>query len=137
MSSYIIRETDKRFYIAKSTLPGAGEGLFAKVQLAKGALLEVIGALVPAKSISDRCTLYSDAYKFRVGKYLLVPTGYGGIANHSPLPNMKKVIKGKRVYLRALRSIAKGEELLYVYSRYAEERFRLSPVERLTLRSKI
>jgi hypothetical protein len=119
----ILEETDKRVYIAPSTLPGAGKGLFAKVAFAKGESLEVIGVLVPSKSITDRCTYYADTYKFRAGRYLLIPTGYGGIANHSSLPNMKKVVKGLRVYLRALRRIDKDEELLYIYSRYAQKQF--------------
>jgi len=123
MKSFVIQETDNRFYIAKSTIPRAGNGLFAKVPLEKGDILEVIGVFIPANSISDKCTFYADAYKFRVGKYLLVPTGYGGVANHSSLPNMKKVISGNRIYLCALRQINRGEELLYIYSRYAQARF--------------
>jgi hypothetical protein len=118
-----IEEKDSRFYIAASTVPGAGKGLFAKVPLAKDEMLEVIGVLVPVRSISDECTSYADGYKFRVGKALLIPTGYGGIANHASSPNMEKIIIGERVYLRALRPIQKDEELLYIYSQYAQERF--------------
>lgn len=119
----IIEENDGRFYIAASILPGAGKGLFAKVSLAKDDMLEVIGVLVPSNSISDKCTSYADRYKFRVGNDLLIPTGYGGIANHSFSPNMEKIIVGRRVYLRALRPIEKGEEVVYIYSRYAQEKF--------------
>lgn len=119
----ISNESDARFYIAKSTIKGAGKGLFAKIAIAKGDKLEVLGVLVPAKSLADRCTTYADAYKFRIGKYLLIPTGLGGIANHSDTPNAKKIIKGSRVYLIALRDINKGEEVLYIYGAYAQKRF--------------
>lgn len=119
----IRQDDDKRVYTGKSRIPGAGRGLFAKVLLPKGTLLKVIGALVPAGSASDRCTAYADAYKFRVGKYLLIPTGYGAIVNHSSSPNMEKVVRDSRVYLRALRRIEKGEELLFVYGRYARRWF--------------
>ena len=119
----ILEETDKRVYIAISTIPGAGKGLFAKAAFAAGESLEVIGVLVQTRSIADRCTSYADIYKFRARSYLLIPTGYGGIANHSDMPNMKKVIEGLRVYLRALRRIEKDEELLYTYSRYAQKQF--------------
>ena len=74
----ISNESDARFYVAKSTIKGAGKGLFAKIAIAKGDKLEVLGVRVPAKSLADRCTTYADAYKFRIGKYLLIPTGLGG-----------------------------------------------------------
>ena len=82
--------------------------------------------LVPADSIADECTRYADAYKFRVGDCVLIPTGFGGIVNHSTAtPNMEKVLVGREVYLRVIRPITVGEELLYVYSAYAQERFQL------------
>ena len=121
-----IEEADDRLYVAESTNRGAGRGLFAKVPLERNESVEVIGMLVPARSAADQCTSYADAYKFRVGGYLLVPAGYGGMANHSSSPNMQKVIKGRRVYLRALRRIEKDEELLFAYSAYAQKRFKLS-----------
>lgn len=119
----ISNESDPRFYVGKSTIKGAGKGLFAKIAITKGEKLEVIGVLVPAKSLADKCTTYADAYKFRIGKYLLIPTGLGGIANHSNNPNAKKIIKGSRVYLIALKDINKGDEVLYIYGLYAQKRF--------------
>lgn len=119
----ISNEIDKRFSIAKSTIEGAGKGLFAKTLIPKGDKIEVVGVLVLAKSLADKCTAYADAYKFRVGKYLLIPTGLGGIANHSANPNARKTIEGHRVFLTALRDINKGEEILYVYSGYAQKNF--------------
>ena len=121
----IISEADQRFYIGESTLSGAGKGLFAKVPLARGETLEVLGALIPRNSISDQCTRYADPYKFRVGGHLLLPFGYGGLVNHSADPNMEKVIKGKRVYLRVLRPIKREEELFFRYSKYALASFGL------------
>jgi len=119
----ISNESDPRFYVAKSTINGAGKGLFAKIAITKGEKLEVLGVLVPAKSLADKCTTYADAYKFRIGKYLLIPTGLGGIANHSNTPNAKKIVKGSKVYLIALKDINKGDEVLYIYGLYAQKRF--------------
>jgi SET domain-containing protein len=112
-----------RFYIKRSTIPKAGKGLFAKEAMARGETLEVPGSLVLRNSEADQRTRDEDAYKFRVGGYLLIPTGYGRMVNHSLTPNLKKVVKGKSVRLQALRRIKAGEELFFCYSRYARKRF--------------
>ncbi len=118
-------EEEERFYISESTIPGAGRGLFLKSPLVPGDRLEVKGVLIPANSVSDQCTQYADPYKFRVGNDLLIPLGYGAMVNHSKDPNLEKVVEGERVYFRALRPVAEGEELFFSYSSYAQERFGL------------
>jgi hypothetical protein len=125
-SSPIIEELDDRFYVALSTVPGAGDGLFTKVALAKGDRLRVVGVRVRAKSAADMCTRYADTHKFRVGDDLLIPVGFGGMMNHSANPNMQKVVEGENVFLEALRVVAAGEELFFSYSAYAQERFGLA-----------
>lgn len=119
----MIEETEDRVYIAKSPIPRAGKGLFAKVPLAKGDEIEVVGVLARARSVQDEATRYADPYKFRVGDHLLIPTGYGAMANHSSTPNMEKVVVERRVYLRALRPIEKDEELSFVYGERAQKLF--------------
>lgn len=122
----LVDETDDRFYVAESTLPEAGNGLFAKVALNEGDRFEVIGALVLRESISDLCSHYADEHKFRVGDYLLIPLGFCAMANHSANPNLEKVFEGEdRVFLRALRRIEPGEELFFTYTPYAQGRFGL------------
>jgi hypothetical protein len=121
----LIDETDGRFYVDASTIPEAGNGLFAKVPLAQGERLEVIGVLLQPDSLTDRCTHYADQHKFRAGDYLLIPMGFGGMANHSSTPNLVKVVEGDRVYLQTLRDVPAGEELFFTYSDYAQERFGL------------
>jgi hypothetical protein len=108
-------EEDPRFVIDRSTIPGAGNGLFTKEPLAEGDRLEAIGVLIKADSPSDACTTYANRYKFRVGELLLMPLGYASLVNYSDSPNMKKVIEENRVYLQALRPIERGEELFFVY----------------------
>jgi hypothetical protein len=123
----IVDETDDRFYIAESTIAGAGLGLFTTHALVAGERFEVIGALVRSGSVSDRCTRFADHYKVRLADgLLLVPLGYGSLVNHSPTPNLEKVIEGHRVFFRALRSIAAGEELYFTYSDAGLERLGLS-----------
>ncbi len=120
-------EADPRFEIRGSTLPNAGRGLFARVALAKGEMLHAAGVLMEPGSVADECTRYADAYKFRVGDLLLLPTGYTGLANHSDTPNAEKAVLDGRLVLRMMRDIACGEEIFFRYSDYAQERF-LRPV---------
>ena len=122
----LLQESDARFATRPSTITGAGRGVFAVVDLPAGAVLEVIGVRVPRESASDECTHFADHHKFRVGDALLIPVGFGGLVNHSASPNMEKVVEGKRVFLRALRPVAAGEELFFRYPDAALERFGLN-----------
>jgi SET domain-containing protein len=122
----LIDEGDDRFYVANSTLPGAGKGLFTKVPLRKGDRLEVVGVIVRRDSASDRCTHFCDHHKFRIGESrLLVPLGFGGMVNHSPTPNLQKVFDGDRLFLEALRDLQADEEVFFTYTPYAQEAFGL------------
>ena len=122
----LVNEEDVRFYVADSTIPGAGNGLFTKVPIRKGELLEVIGVMVRRDSPSDRCSHFCDHHKFRVGEdLLLIPLGFGAMVNHSPTPNLQKVFAGDRVYLEALRDLAANEEVFFTYAPYAQEKFGL------------
>lgn len=119
-------ETDDRFEVRESTLPGAGLGVFARADLPAGAVLEVVGVLVRRESVSDRCTHFADRHKFRVGDKLLIPVGLGGLVNHSTDPNLEKHLDGDRVFFRTLRPVAAGEELFVRYPDAALERFGLA-----------
>jgi len=122
----LINEEDDRFYVADSTLPGAGNGLFTKVPIRKGDRLEVVGVMVRRDSTSDRCSHFCDHHKFRVGEdLLLIPLGFAAMVNHSPTPNLQKVLEGDCLYLEALRDLAANEELFFSYAPYAQEAFGL------------
>jgi hypothetical protein len=118
-------EPDDRFELRPSTIPNAGLGVFARVELQVGESLEVRGALVRRESLADRCTHFADRHKFRLGDYLLIPMGLGGLVNHSAAPNLEKRIDGDRIFLCALRTIRAGEELFFRYPDAALERFGL------------
>ena len=119
----VLDDTDSRFSVAPSSIPGAGRGLFARVALRQGDRLAVIGVRVRRDSVADRCTAYADAYKIRVGDDLLIPCGLAAMVNHSTQPNLTKVIEGDAVFLELLRDVDAGEELCFCYSDYARERF--------------
>lgn len=125
----IIEETDLRYYIAESTLPNAGYGLFAKEPLKRGDWLEIIGPLVKKGSVADQCTHYAKRYKFAALDldFKIVPMGYGGIVNHTDDPKkqnceltvvpdeQKRNPYAAHVVYRFLRDIPEGEELLGNY----------------------
>lgn len=119
----LVAEPDDRFYVGRSHIPDAGEGLFARVPLARGATLDVVGILVASHSIADRCTHYADPYKYRVGDALLIPLGFGAMVNHADVPNVEQLVEDGCVRLRMLRPIAAGEELLLTYGADAQRRF--------------
>lgn len=123
----LIEERDERFYIAESTQPSAGRGLFAARDIEEGEDLEVTGVMVDKGSPADVCTSYADAYKFAADyadSYTrhIVPMGYAGIVNHAndkgdQNAEIRYVKKGGRtvcVY-RFLRPVKKGEEVLGDY----------------------
>ena len=122
----LVNEEDGRFYVADSTVPGAGNGLFTKVPIRKGERLEVVGVIVRRDSISDRCTHFCDHHKFRIGEnQLLIPLGFGGMVNHSSTPNVQKVFERDRLYLEALHDLAADEEVFFTYTPYAQKAFGL------------
>lgn len=122
----LVDEPDGRFAAGPSTVAGAGRGLFARVDLPAGAVLEVVGVLVQRDSPADVCTHFADRHKLRVGDdLLLIPTGFGALVNHSAAPNLERLADGDRVFFRTLRPVAAGEELFFRYPDAALERFGL------------
>jgi hypothetical protein len=132
----VIDEEDKRFFIADSSIPNGGKGLFAKVLIPKGSNLEIIGAMVRKGSVADECTDYAKRYKFLGGKEdaYIVPFGYGGIVNHTDdrekqnveiryLPGYsKKSQHSSNVVYFFLKDVLPGEEVLGFYGKaWAEE----------------
>ena len=119
-------ETDDRFHAGPSRIPGAGQGLFARVPLRAGDRLRVIGVLVRRDSDADRYTAFADEYKFRVGDCVLIPCGVAAMTNHSSHPNLAKVVEGNEVFLELLRDVDAGEELCFTYSEFARARYGLA-----------
>jgi len=127
---HIVEETDLRFTTGPSTIPNAGMGCFATVDLKKGDHLEVIGVYVKRDGPANRCTAYANRYKFAGNDkqdMFIVPMGYAGMVNHTTDIKQQNVklefIRGlsKRsndagqVVYTFLRDIQTGEELLGYY----------------------
>jgi hypothetical protein len=119
----IIDDTDDRFSVGPSTIPGAGRGLFARAPMRAGDRLAVPGVLLRRGSSSDRCTSFADEYKFRAGDFVLLPCGLAALVNHSPRPNAMKVVEGEDVFLELIHDVKAGDEICFAYSDYALERW--------------
>ena len=111
--------------------PIHGKGVFARVPLAKGALvLEYLGAIIdwpealrrhPHDPAQPNHTFY-----FALDDEDGVIDGNDGgnrarWINHSCKPNCESETKGQRVWVRALRNIRAGEELNYDYALVIDE----------------
>lgn len=125
ISPVLFEETDTRFKIAPSTIPGAGLGLFASIPLAEGERLMIHGIAIRPGSIADQCTAYANLYKIRVGPYLIIPSGFSAMVNHSETsPNLVREINDSACgWFVTNRPVAAGEELFFCYNPYALDQF--------------
>lgn len=98
-----------------------GLGLFATMPIRRGTwLLEYTGEMLTdaeAKRREDR----GARYLFEINRRWTVDgrprSNVARYANHSCKPNMEVEIVNKRILIRAIRSIAPGDELTYDYGR--------------------
>lgn len=102
-----------------------GRGLFARTHYEPGALVgEYRGRVIDAASESETSSAWNEdpAYTllFAVDDCLTIDAGVNGNSiryiNHSCDPNCETSVEGERVYVRAIRQIAPGEELTYDYN---------------------
>lgn len=113
-------ETLQKFHVDTSTIPGAGRGVFARIDLKKGEALEILGVKVKHGSLEDSCTRYAYHYKFFADsrENSLIPVGFGGMVNQAT--TVRKVnahitqTEGK-VYYVLIRDVKAGEEILGWY----------------------
>lgn len=96
-----------------------GSGLFARVGAPAGTdLVEYDGPRLPARD-GQALAEAGNVYVFRLNRRESIDGSaawnLGRHANHSCAPNAKSVSAGGRIWLRALRAIAKGEEITYDY----------------------
>ena len=107
-----------------------GKGVFALVDLAEGeALIEYVGEVInwdealrrhPHDPQDPKHTFY-----FHIDEDHVIDAKHGGNSsrwiNHSCAPNCEAYEEGGRVFIRALRNIAAGEELFYDYGLVIDE----------------
>ncbi|HEV7703140.1 MAG TPA: SET domain-containing protein-lysine N-methyltransferase [Gemmatimonadaceae bacterium] len=102
-----------------------GKGAFALKDIRKGTrLVEYVGENITPEESDKR---YDDTgvknhhtFLFSVDKRKVIDATFGGnesrFINHSCDPNCEAIIEKRRVYIEAMRTIRKGEELAYDYN---------------------
>ena len=109
-----------------------GKGVFAVQDLAEGeTLIEYIGEVVSWQEAQDRHPHDPEqpnhTFYFHVDDDRVIDANYGGNSsrwiNHSCDPNCMADEDGGRIFIKALRPIAAGEELSYDYGLMIEERY--------------
>jgi SET domain-containing protein len=101
-----------------------GRGVFAARTIAKGErIIEYIGERISHEEADrrheDKAIDDNHTFLFTIDAKTVVDAGVGGnearFINHSCDPNCKVVAIGGRIFIKALRTIARGEELAYDY----------------------
>lgn len=115
-----LQPSDK-VYIGKSKIPRAGRGVFAKIDIKKGEVIENCPFIeISEGEISnlESSTLISYLFFFGKNKKRAVfALGFGSIYNHSDKPNAKFKIKTKEKIIEfiALKHIKKDSEITFNY----------------------
>lgn len=111
-----------RLLIRSSNIHAAGCVTLDPIRRGK-TILEYTGERVPKNIADERYTDRAVTYLFGFGNEGEVIDGFGTamFLNHSCNPNCATEEVDGRVYIRALRDIAAGEELVYEYNLYDSE----------------
>ena len=143
----LIEEKDDRFYLAKSKIAKAGTGVFAKKNLKKREIIEIVGVRVKVGSVADRCTDFAYRFKFDSAPdknfdHYVVPMGWAAMINHSLKDNnvmvsfmksrdKKNLNSGKIVYL-VIKDIEKDKEVVGNYGEDWDEVFQFVDKDKKT-----
>lgn len=119
---------EKSLVVKKSTLPGAGKGLFTKVAIAKGSpIVEYKGQIVTWKEVEKMADDRNGYVFYFNSKYCIdawkTKKSLAHFANDAMgitrVPNVRNnadyVTKKKRCYIEASKNIPAGSEILVAY----------------------
>ena len=111
-----------KVYIAQSTIPNAGRGVFARVDINKGEIIERCPIIeIPTDDQSSINETMLVTYIYYMGKNksrLILALGFGSIYNHASLPNAvyKEMQKQKTIDFIAIQEIKKDHEITVNYN---------------------
>lgn len=110
-----------RIYVSRSKIPGAGRGIFARVDINKNEIIESCPVIEIPKtdtSLLMESALINYFYFFGKNKEkTFLVLGFGSIYNHDKKPNAiyKESLINKTVDFIATKDIKKDEEILVNY----------------------
>jgi hypothetical protein len=119
-----VNAVQPRVFVAQSTIPGAGRGLFARVDIPRDSLVvEYKGELLTKRRFNQRYPADDARYSFALAKGFLDASDplkanaarYINCPGEQDAPNCEAQEHERRVFIMATRDIAAGEELLFDY----------------------
>lgn len=120
-----------KVYVEKSDIPFAGRGVFAKVEIAKGEIIERCPIIEISQNDISFTRSHLATYFFYFGKQkerAALALGFGSIYNHSKKPNAKFKIKPADMIIEfvALKNVKIGAEITFDY--YGSDKVRKNPL---------
>jgi uncharacterized protein len=112
----------EKIYLAESEISGAGRGVFAKVDIKKGEIIERCPFIeIPAGDTSKLNESFLVTYFFYFGKekeQIALALGFGSLYNHSSKPIAKYEILSNQMIIKfsALKDIGRDEEITINYA---------------------
>lgn len=114
--------------VDKSTIPNAGNGLYANQDISKGTLiwqLNLIDKIIPVGiliHLSGQERTYLNKYAYKSGENLILCSDDAKYINHSINPNLEDYIDPKFGSVTVAKyDIKEGEELLSDYSNFDDD----------------
>lgn len=110
--------SSNKIYISKSRIANGQRGVFARVDIKKGEIIETCPVIEFSDDLSNLNQSDLITYTYFFGKNKDKSTiilGFGSIYNHSHKPNAVYKQKGMTVDFTASKSIKKDEEILVNY----------------------
>lgn len=112
----------EKIYVSISKVPDSGRGVFARIDIKKGEIIEVCPVIeIPKHDFANVNQSFLVTYFFSFGKdkdQLVVALGFGSIYNHTYEPNATYRQKAEEQIMEfiALKDILKDEEITVNYN---------------------
>lgn len=129
-ASDVAKSSSRRIQVRRSGVHG--KGVFAVQDIAEGeTLIEYVGEIISWPEAQNRHPHDpkdpNHTFYFHIDETTVIDALYGGNSsrwiNHACAPNCEAEEDGGRVFIKALRNIAAGEELNYDYGLIIDERY--------------
>jgi uncharacterized protein len=111
-----------KIYIDRSRIPNSGRGVFARVDIRKGEIIERCPVIeIPPGDTANLTDSIIITYVYHLGKnktHTLFPLGFGALYNHTYTPNAEYqgVLKEGFINFIAIEDIGKDEEITVNYN---------------------